>query len=80
MSSHIAHQCPHCKNRIPEKEQTTLCFLPRKDSETGGNLVPMSFIVEACRKALAEMLIIDELPCRFVERERDSTFNACCLS
>ena len=37
------------------------------DGEEGFQLVPIAFTVEASRKALAEMVIIDEFPFRFVE-------------
>ena len=37
------------------------------DGEEGFQLVPTAFTVEASRKALAEIVIIDELPFRFVE-------------
>ncbi|XP_050262612.1 zinc finger BED domain-containing protein RICESLEEPER 2-like [Quercus robur] len=42
-------------------------FEPKMDGEEGFQLVPTAFNVEASRKALAEMVIIDELPFRFVE-------------
>ena len=38
------------------------------DGEEGFHLVPTAFTVETSRKTLAEMVIIDELPFRFVER------------
>ena len=38
------------------------------DGKEGFQLVPTAFTVEASKKALAEMVIIDELPFRFVER------------
>ena len=37
------------------------------NGEEGFQLVPTAFTVEASKKALAEMIIIDELPFRFVE-------------
>ena len=37
------------------------------DKEEGLQLVTTAFTVEASKKALAEMVIIDELPFRFVE-------------
>ena len=54
-------------NRVTLKEQQTLAFEPKKDGEEGFQLVPIAFTVEAARKALAKMVIIDELPFRFVE-------------
>ncbi|XP_065629427.1 zinc finger BED domain-containing protein RICESLEEPER 2-like [Quercus suber] len=47
--------------------QQTLAFEPKMDGEKGFQLIPIAFTVEASRKALAEMVIIDELPFRFVE-------------
>ena len=40
---------------------------PKKDGEDGFHLVSTSFSVEASRKALAEMIIIDELSFKYVE-------------
>ena len=47
--------------------QKTLGFQPTKDGEEGVELVSLSFSVEAARRALAEMVVIDELSFRFVE-------------
>ena len=47
--------------------QQTLAFEPKIDGEEGFQLVPTTFTIEAFRKAFAEMVIIDELPFRFVE-------------
>ena len=54
-------------NRNALEGQQTLAFESNMDGEEGFQLVPTTFIVEACRKALVEMIIIDELPCRLVE-------------
>ncbi|KAK4571925.1 hypothetical protein RGQ29_030357 [Quercus rubra] len=60
--------CPKNPNREDlVKGQKTLAFVPKKDGEDGFHLVSTSFSVEASRKALAEMIIIDELPFRYVE-------------
>ena len=37
------------------------------NGEEGFQLVPIAFTIEASKKALAKMIIIDELPFRFVE-------------
>nr|XP_023884409.1 zinc finger BED domain-containing protein RICESLEEPER 3-like [Quercus suber] len=69
-SNLLAHVliCPKNPNRDDlVKGQKTLAFEPKKDGEDGFHLVSTSFSVEACRKALAEMIIIDELPFRYVE-------------
>ncbi|KAG6650499.1 hypothetical protein CIPAW_06G047500 [Carya illinoinensis] len=51
-----------------DKSQTTLGW-KMEGGSGGGGLVPISFSVEACRQALTEMIIVDELPFRFVEGE-----------
>ena len=60
--------CPKNSNRedlvIGHK---TLVFEPKKDGEDRFHLVSTTFSVEASRKALAEMIIIDELSFRHVE-------------
>ncbi|XP_050259181.1 zinc finger BED domain-containing protein RICESLEEPER 3-like [Quercus robur] len=69
-SNLLAHVpiCPKNPNREDVvKGQKTLAFVPKKDGEDGLHLVSTSFSVEASRKALAEMVIIDELPFRYVE-------------
>ena len=63
--------CPKNPNREDiAKEQKTLAFEPKKDGEDGFQLVSTTFFVEASRKALAEMIIIDELLFRYVEGYR----------
>ncbi|KAI8535925.1 hypothetical protein RHMOL_Rhmol10G0213500 [Rhododendron molle] len=63
-------------NKNPGKRQKTLAF----ESVNGGGtdtvpkLTAVSFSVEACRKALAEMIILDELPFRFVEGQSFKRF------
>ncbi|KAI8542728.1 hypothetical protein RHMOL_Rhmol08G0161800 [Rhododendron molle] len=56
-------------NKNPGKRQKTLAFEPVNGGGTGTipKLTAVSFSVEACRKALAEMIILDELPFCFVE-------------
>lgn len=56
--------------------QQTLSFQSKKDGDEGVNLVAMSFSVEAARRALAEMIVLDELPFRFVEGEGFKRFCA----
>uniref|UniRef100_A0A7N2MYP7 BED-type domain-containing protein n=1 Tax=Quercus lobata TaxID=97700 RepID=A0A7N2MYP7_QUELO len=70
ISNLLAHVpiCPKNPNREDVvRGQKTLAFVPKKDGEDGFHLVSTSFSVEASRKALAEMVIIDELPFRYVE-------------
>ena len=54
-------------NRDALKGQQTLAFEPKMNGEEGFQIVPTAFTVEASRKALAEMIIIDELHFRFVQ-------------
>ncbi|KAL7166879.1 hypothetical protein ACSBR2_037529 [Camellia fascicularis] len=68
-SNLLAHfaSCVKYPYREVEKGQSTLSFQFKKDGVEGIDLVVTTFTVEAARKALAEMVIIDELPFRFVE-------------
>ena len=69
-SNLLAHvpNCPKNPNREDlVKGHKTLAFQPKKDGEDGFLLVSTTFSIEASRKALAEMIIIDELPFRCVE-------------
>ena len=59
--------CVKNLNRNALERQQTLAFEPNMDGEEGFQLIPTAFTVEACRKALAEMIIINELPYRFIE-------------
>ncbi|KAH0766223.1 hypothetical protein KY290_002212 [Solanum tuberosum] len=68
MLTHIA-KCPKMPYNI-DINQSKLAFQPI----IGGNkgdvvVVPWKFDQEECRKALCRMVIIDELPFRFVEKE-----------
>ena len=68
-SSLLSHAAGCAKN--PNRElrgQKTLSFEPKKEGgEEGFDLVATTFTVEAGRKAIAEMIILDELPFTFVE-------------
>ena len=56
------------KTKKRKKEtQSTLAFKPKEEEESSGKLVPWVFNFEECKKALAEMIILDELSFRFVE-------------
>ena len=54
-------------NKASLRGQQTLAFEPKMNGEEGFQLVPTAFTVEASRKALTEIIILDELPFRFVE-------------
>ena len=69
-TANLLNHTPVCvKNpsRVTLKGQQTLAFEPKMDREEGFQLVPTAFIVKASRKALVEIVIINELPFRFVE-------------
>ena len=69
-TTNLLYHFPNCvknPNRDALKGQQTLVFEPKMNGEEGFLLVPIAFTVEASRKALAEMIIIDELPFRFVQ-------------
>ena len=61
---------PNCvknPNKASLKGQQTLTFEPKMNGEEGFQLISTASTVEASRKALTEMIIIDKLPIRFVE-------------
>ncbi|KAK4605841.1 hypothetical protein RGQ29_000218 [Quercus rubra] len=69
-TANLLNHTPICvknPNRKTLKGQQTLAFEPKMDGEERFQLIPTAFTVEASRKALAKMVIIDELPFRFVE-------------
>ncbi|XP_050277953.1 zinc finger BED domain-containing protein RICESLEEPER 2-like [Quercus robur] len=69
-TANLLNHMPICvknPNRKTLKGQQTLAFEPKMDGEEGFQLLLTAFTIEASRKALTEMVIIDELPFRFVE-------------
>ncbi|KAG6651897.1 hypothetical protein CIPAW_06G145100 [Carya illinoinensis] len=68
MKYHIEKQCKKCPFNRTDKSQTTLAWKAVGGSDSG-ELVSIAFSVDACRQSLAEMIILDELPFRFVEGE-----------
>ena len=75
----VAHLSNYPKyDRQLEGGQQTLSFQPKKDGEEGAQLVVMSFSVEVARKALAQMICVDELPFRFVEKQALDIILMCC--
>ncbi|KAF5443414.1 hypothetical protein F2P56_035970 [Juglans regia] len=66
MLQHLEKTCKKSPLKNVDRNQSVLGFKP---GETSGGLVPIAFSVKACREALAEMLIVDKLPFRFVEGE-----------
>ena len=72
MKIHIQSQClkyPYReeKKKKNKKPQSTLAFKPKEEGESNGKLVPWVFNFEECKKALTEVITLDELSFRFVE-------------
>ena len=67
MKTHIQSRYLNYPYRKEEKNQSTLAFKPNEEGESSGRLLPYVFNFKACKKALAEMIILDELSFRFVE-------------
>ncbi|KAA0047654.1 zinc finger BED domain-containing protein RICESLEEPER 3-like [Cucumis melo var. makuwa] len=68
----MKHHLENCKKYRYQKErdqtQMTLAFKPKdKVGDNSSQLVCESFSLEGCRDALVEMIIVDELPFKFVE-------------
>ncbi|CAL5331346.1 unnamed protein product [Camellia sinensis] len=74
--SHLTSCRKYPHRDVDNNGQQTLSFQSKKDGDEGINLVTMSFSVEAARRALAEMIVLDELPFRFVEGEGFKRFCA----
>ncbi|KAI8550632.1 hypothetical protein RHMOL_Rhmol06G0122000 [Rhododendron molle] len=61
---------PEINNESEKKRQKLLSFQRKENNgEISANLVPVAFSVDASKRALARMIIIDELPFSFVEGE-----------
>ena len=76
MWSHLRFDCKYpyrCG-----KDQITLSYQSRKKGDRDGvnELVVRKFSVERLRMALAKMIIVDELPFRFVEHDQFIEFMA----
>ncbi|KAF7832042.1 zinc finger BED domain-containing protein RICESLEEPER 2-like [Senna tora] len=63
------NECPSNPNRIVDKKQKKLGIEKKPEEEDDGlvKLKVLEFNQEECRIALAKMIIMDELPFRFVE-------------
>ncbi|CAI8615833.1 unnamed protein product [Vicia faba] len=72
LKHHLLHQCKKFPKESLDPTQQTLVLqqLKKEDGNGSGSvLTGVHFDVEACRKALARMIIVDELPFKFVEGE-----------
>ncbi|KAA0049761.1 zinc finger BED domain-containing protein RICESLEEPER 2-like [Cucumis melo var. makuwa] len=68
----LKHHLENCKKYPYQKKrdqtQMTLAFKPKdKVGDNSSQLVCESFSLDGCRDALVEMIIVDELPFKFVE-------------
>ncbi|TXG72895.1 hypothetical protein EZV62_001474 [Acer yangbiense] len=66
MNTHIRKRCKKYRPPVTNSRQTFLVKQPNVEG-AGSTLGTSRFSVEECRRALAEMFILDELPFRFVE-------------
>ncbi|KAF7152365.1 hypothetical protein RHSIM_Rhsim01G0167900 [Rhododendron simsii] len=72
LTHHLAYQCTKypLSKKFTGSRQKLLSFQRKENNgETSANLVPVAFSADACKRALARMIIIDELPFSFVEGE-----------
>ncbi|CAL5429095.1 unnamed protein product [Camellia sinensis] len=68
LRKHVAN-CSKCPYNHEIKKQKTLSFQSIKEEGSENSLGLWKFEQDACRDALAQMIVKDELPFRFVERE-----------
>ncbi|KAK3231820.1 hypothetical protein Dsin_003701 [Dipteronia sinensis] len=66
MNTHIRKRCKKYRPPVTDSRQTFLVKQPNVKG-VGSTLGTSRFSAEECKLALAEMLILDELPFRFVE-------------
>ncbi|KAF7127947.1 hypothetical protein RHSIM_Rhsim11G0015000 [Rhododendron simsii] len=72
LTHHLAYQCtiyPLSKKFTGSRRKLLSFQRKENNGETSANLVPVAFSADACKRALARMIIIDELPFSFVEGE-----------
>lgn len=70
MRTHLESQCKKYPLRINRDKQSLLSFTAKRENDDQSNtglLRNHVYKYEHCRKALAKMIIRDELPFRFVE-------------
>ncbi|KAK0590954.1 hypothetical protein LWI29_033608 [Acer saccharum] len=66
INTHIRKRCKKYRPPVTDSRQTILVKQPNVEG-AGSTLGTSRFSAEECRRALAEMLILDELPFRFLE-------------
>ena len=67
---HLKKQCNKYPFRVEDKKQKLLSFSIKTETESeSNNLLAIGYNKKACRKALAKMVVLDEMPFRTVEGE-----------
>ncbi|KAM3250361.1 hypothetical protein P3S67_022769 [Capsicum chacoense] len=74
MNNHIQRLCPYRVNVGVKDTQTKLGFQPSSMGEKEGTLGTWTFDQGRSRKALAQMIVVDELSFSFVEKEGFKNF------
>ena len=67
---HLKKQCKKYPFRVEDKKQKLLSFSIKTETGNGSNnLLAIAYNKEACRKTLAKMVVLDEMPFMTVEGE-----------
>ena len=67
---HLKKQCKKYPFRVEDKKQKLLSFSIKSEIGSGSNnLLAIGYNREACIKALAKMVVLDEMPFRIMEGE-----------
>ncbi|KAF7113047.1 hypothetical protein RHSIM_RhsimUnG0166300 [Rhododendron simsii] len=72
LTHHLSYQCtknPQSKKFTGSRQKLPSFQRKESNGEISANLVPVAFSADACKRALARMIIIDELPISFVDGE-----------
>lgn len=71
MWNHLRNQCLNYPDGVKDKRQKLLSFstLKNLDHPSSGKLLVVGFNKETCRNALSKMIVLDELPFKFVQGE-----------
>ena len=64
---HLKNQCKKYPYKEVETWQTILTLQPSTDGKSGSNFVTTIFSQQLCRETCAKMIIVDELPFKFIE-------------
>jgi hypothetical protein len=65
--------CPNSPCIEEDPKQKKLSLVPQ-DGQVSSKLKPVTFSIEDCRKTLAKMVMVDEMPFRLVEGEGFKNF------